>query len=67
MAEKKTTAKDTGIILKPVEEWKRQHKVKDAVFEGIKAANGWRNGKQVAEKEFEAAKDAFIHGAADGR
>ena len=50
-----------------MEEWKRQHKVKDAVFEGIKAANGWRNGKQVAEKEFEAAKDAFIHGAADGR
>lgn len=67
MAEKKAAAKDGGVILKPIEDWKKLHKVGGAVFEGLKAANGWRNGKQVAEKEFEAAKDAFIHGAADGR
>lgn len=67
MAEKKTLAKDTGIILKPIEEWKKEHKVRTAVFEGLKAANGWRNGKQVTEKEFKAAYHAFTDGAADGR
>lgn len=67
MAEKKTAAKAEGIVLKTVEEWKRLHKIRNAVFEGLKAANGWRNGKQVTEKEFEAAHKKFTHGAADGR
>ncbi len=67
MAEKKAAAKDSGVILKPIEEWKKIHKVRAAMFEGLKAANGWRNGKQVTEKEFKAAHHAFLHGAADGR
>ncbi|MBC5745091.1 hypothetical protein FMM74_016315 [Lachnospiraceae bacterium MD308] len=67
MAEKKAAAKDGGVILKPIEDWKKLHKVRDAVFEGLKAANGWRNGKQVTEKEFKAAHHAFSNGAADGR
>ena len=67
MAEKKTLAKAAGVILKPIEEWKKEYKVRNAVFEGMKAANGWRTGKQVTEKDFKAAHHAFTHGAADGR
>lgn len=64
MAGRKTVAKDTGVILKPIEDWKKEQKVRDSVYEGLKAANGWRAGKQVTEKEFKAAYHAFLCGAA---
>ena len=35
-----------------IEELKQKLGVSDAVFEGTKAANGWKSGRQVEEKEF---------------
>lgn len=39
----------------------------EAVFEGVKAANGWHTGKMLTEKEYEAAVRAFEHAPMDGR
>lgn len=40
--------------------------VSDAVFEGTKAANGWKSGRQVEEKEFKEACEAFRKAPVDG-
>ena len=37
--------------LKSIEELKQKLGVPDAVFEGTKAANGWKSGRQVDEQE----------------
>lgn len=37
-----------------------------AVFEGTKAANGWKSGRQVEEKEFKEACEAFRKAPVDG-
>ena len=39
----------------------------EAVFEGVKAANGWHTGKMLTEKAYEAAVRAFEHAPMDGR
>lgn len=52
---------------KSIEELKKELKVSDAVFEGVKAANGWKAGKQVEETGFKAAVDAFLKAPVDGR
>lgn len=53
--------------LKGIEELKAELAISDAVFEGVKAANGWKNGKQVAEQEFRKACGSFLNAPADGR
>ncbi len=45
MAETKQAAS-----LMSIEELKQKLGVSDAVFEGTKAANGWKSGRQVEEK-----------------
>ena len=50
MAETKQAAS-----LMSIEELKQKLGVSDAVFEGTKAANGWKSGRQVEEKEFKEA------------
>lgn len=69
MAEKteKKSAEKPGEIRMPIEDLKRKLGVKDIVFAGVKALNGWHPGKQVTEKEFTAAVQRFVYGAADGR
>ena len=53
-------------MLMSIEELKQKLGVPDAVFEGTKAANGWKNGRQVTEKEFQEACEAFRRAPVDG-
>ena len=53
--------------LSRIEELKAELKISDAVFEGMKAANRWKSGRQVSEAEFIAAASAFLAAPVDGR
>ncbi len=62
MAETKQAAS-----LMSIEKLKQKLGVSDAVFEGTKAANGWKSGRQVEEKkEFKEACEAFRKAPVDG-
>lgn len=50
-----------------IEELKERKETPDAVFEGVKAANGWKTGKMVSEKIYEDAVAAFKNAPMDGR
>ena len=50
-----------------LEELKEKCNTPDAVFEGVKAANGWKAGKAVTEAEYMAAVKAFNDAPMDGR
>ena len=50
-----------------IEELKEKKGTPDAVFEGVKAANGWKTGKMVKEKAYQDAVDAFGKAPMDGR
>lgn len=50
-----------------IEELKRSNETPDAVFEGVKAANGWRKGKKTTDKEYQEAVEAFKNAPMDGR
>lgn len=50
-----------------IEELKAARGTPDAVFEGVKAANGWKTGKKVTEKDYEEAVKAFEEAPMDGR
>ena len=39
----------------------------EEVYEGVKTANGWKEGKSVTEKEFDEAVKKFLEAPADGR
>ncbi len=52
---------------KAIEELKGIHNTSDAVFEGVKAANGWKTGKMVTVAEYEKAVTAFGKAPIDGR
>lgn len=55
MADNKKTA-----AVKEIEKHKKELGISNAVFEGVKAANGWKSGKQVTEDEFRKACAAFL-------
>ncbi len=50
-----------------IEELRAKEETPDAVFEGVKAANGWKTGKMVTEKEYKEAVGAFEKAPMDGR
>lgn len=50
-----------------IEEWKAMQGTPDAVFEGTKAAEKWKTGKQVTEEEYIKACTLFGNAPADGR
>lgn len=52
--------------LMSIEELKQKLGVSDAVFEGAKAAKGWKSGRQVDGQEFREACAAFLKAPADG-
>lgn len=52
---------------KAIEELKGIHNTSDAVFEGVKAANGWKTGKMVTVEEYEKAVTVFGKAPIDGR
>lgn len=58
---------ETGqAALMSIEGLRQKLGVPDAVFEGTKAANGWKAGKQVEEQEFAQACEAFRKAPAHG-
>ena len=61
MAETKQAAS-----LMSIEELKQKLGVSDAVFEGTKAANGWKSGRQVEADAFKEACAAFLKAPVDG-
>ena len=50
-----------------IEELRDRYKVSDAVFEGVKAAKGWKSGRQVSDDEFLKACEDFKTAPIDGR
>ena len=58
--------KGQAASLKSIEQLKQELGVSDAVFEGTKAANGWKSGRQVEEQEFKEACEAFRKAPAGG-
>ena len=50
-----------------IEELKVTKGTPDAVFEGVKAANGWKTGKQVTETDYISAVETFNKAPMDGR
>lgn len=59
--------KTAAAFFKSIEQLKEEQHVSDAVFEGMKAANGWKAGRQVEETEFCSAVKAFLEAPVDGR
>ncbi len=55
------------IKYKSIETLKNQENTPDSVFEGVKAANGWKTGKQVTEKNYKDAVEQFNKAPMDGR
>ncbi len=62
MAETKKAAS-----LRKIEELKQELGIPDVVLEGMKAANGWKSGRQVGEQEFKKACEDFLSAPVDGR
>lgn len=50
-----------------IEELKLQENTPDAIFEGVKAANGWKTGKQVTVEVYKKAVEEFNNAPMDGR
>lgn len=50
-----------------IERLKEKSGTSEAVFEGVKAANGWRAGKMLTAEEYQKAVEAFEHAPMDGR
>ena len=61
MADKKGTASFS------IDELRKELNLSDAVFEGVKAANNWKSGKQVTKEAFQTACDTFLNSPVDGR
>ena len=61
MADKKAAS-----CFKSMEDLKKELKVPDAVFEGVKAANGWKPGRQGEEAAFKKAIESFLNARVDG-
>lgn len=57
----------TAEPFKSIEELKEELKVSNAIFEGVKAANGWKAGRQVGTAEFSAAVREFLTAPVDAR
>lgn len=51
----------------PIETWKDKENTPDAVFEGVKALNGWKTGKQVTETAYKEAVEQYNKAPMDGR
>lgn len=50
-----------------IEELKAEYDTPDPFFEGVKAVQGWKAGKQVTREEYTKACSLFGNAAADGR
>ena len=66
MADNNTTGTTKTASLKTIEELQKENNVSDAVFEGVKALKGWKNGRQVLPDEFLKACKEFETAPIDG-
>lgn len=55
-----------AVTLVSIEELKQKFGISDAVMEGVKAANGWKSGRQVEETVFLRACEDFRKAPAGG-
>lgn len=53
--------------LRSIEELREESKISQVVFEGVKAACGWKTGKRMKAVEFGAAVQAFLSAPVDAR
>lgn len=60
MADRTEQPAVTKAEFKTIEFLQEKHQVKDHIFEGVKAANNWKAGKQVTETEFLKECNAFL-------
>ena len=67
MANKKTTGPESPVTAEQqIEQLRDEKKVKRAVFVGVCAAEGWKPGKTVTEKEFLEAVEKFTSAPMSG-
>ena len=62
MADEKTAGP-----FRSIEELREELKISNAVFEGVKAANGWKAGRRVGVSEFSSAVQEFLAAPVDAR
>jgi len=62
----KASAEDTHSLL-TIEDLKEKSQTPDKVFQGAKAAKGWRAGKAVTKEDYENALKEFLESPAGGR
>lgn len=63
-------SKDSSSIspqLIDIEQLKNKFDTSDAVYHGVKAAEGWKPGRQVSEKDYAAAVENFLSGSINGK
>lgn len=58
--------KEAGAQLCSIGELKEKYKVADPVFEGMKAAQGWKDGRRVTENEFNGAVESWKNSSVNG-
>ncbi|MEA4892645.1 MAG: hypothetical protein VB085_08805 [Peptococcaceae bacterium] len=64
MAKEQMAAADAG--MEEVQTLKQRKRTRDSVFAGAAAAEGWRPGRALTEKEYDAAISRFLRQAAGG-
>lgn len=57
MAKQETS---TDVELKAIELLKKELNVSQSIYEAVKTANGWRNGKEVTKSQYKKAVDDFL-------
>lgn len=53
--------------LKTIEVLAQEQNISKTILEGVKALEGWTNGKEVSEGEFKKSVQAFLGAPIDGK
>lgn len=57
----------SGIVYTVIGELAKEAGTPEDIYEGVKVAMGWKEGKTVSREEYDAAVSRFLHAPADGR
>lgn len=52
--------------MQPIETWQLQEQTPAHIFAGVKAANGWGQGKEMTLKDYQKAVKDFLKGPMTG-
>lgn len=66
MAKTKEQSVETEEVKRTIEAHAKENQISESVVAGIKAMQKWATGKEVTEKEFEAALSAFLESPIGG-